>query len=355
MHDRMLASQKHLVSRAFLEIYMKYLTLAAMLTAVLALAPGAALSQTDELRAATGLPIKIGEPAVFGQVSLRRFTEGERRPVIFVSLLEGGSLIERTQVDKNGWYMFRRSLRGSATLILEIDDNEYGRLPLAVGANPQIRQDFQLDWQEFKKQAAPGVVSVKDTYSRTPEAAKAFNGALKNLKDKNLDKAAAGFKDVIAKDPKDYVAWTELGTIYFKQDNLNDAEACYFKAIEQKKDYFVALLNLGKLYVAKKQPDNAIMVLSNAVKVNAGSADAQHFLGESYLMAKKGSLAVTHLNEAIRLAPDEMAEVHLRLGALYDAAKMKDRAVAEYKAFLAKKPTHPEKERLEKYIAENSK
>lgn len=312
-------------------------------------------AQTDELRVATGLPIKIGEPAVFGQVSIRRMAEGERRPVIFVSLMEGGSLVDRTQVDRNGWYMFRRSLRGNGTLILEIDDHEYGRLPLAVGANPQIRQDFQLDWQEFKRQSAPGVVSVKDTYTRNAEAGKAFDAALKHLKDKNLDKAAAGFRDVIAKDPKDYVAWTELGTIYFKQDNLNDAEACYFKAIEQKQDYFVALLNLGKLYVSRKQADNAVMVLSNAVKSNGGSADAQLFLGEAYLLAKKGSLAVTHLNEAIKIAPDEMAEVHLRLAALYDAAKLKDRAAAEYKLFLTKRPTHAEKERFEKYITENGK
>jgi hypothetical protein len=34
---------------------------------------------------------------------------------------------------------------------------------------------------------------------------------------------------------------------------------------------------------------------------------------------------------------------------------MKDKAVTEYKSFLAKKPTHPEKERLQKYIADNSK
>lgn len=312
-------------------------------------------SQTDELRVATGLPIKIGEPAVFGQVSIRRLGEGDRRPVIFVTLLEGGSQVDRTQVDRNGWYMFRRALRGSGTLILEIDDHEYGRLPLAVGANPQIRQDFQLDWQEYKRQAAPGVVSVKDMYSRNAEASKAFDTALNHLKNKNLDKAAAAFQDVIAKDPKDYVAWTELGTIYFKQNNLNDAEACYFKAIEQKKDYFVALLNLGKLYVSRKQADNAVMVLSSAVKSNAGSADAQQFLGEAYLLAKKGSLAVNHLNEAIRLAPDEMAEVHLRLAALYDAAKMKDKAAAEYKLFLAKRPTHAEKDRFEKYITENGK
>ena len=38
-----------------------------------------------------------------------------------------------------------------------------------------------------------------------------------------------------------------------------------------------------------------------------------------------------------------------------DAAGAKDRAADEYKLFLAKKPDYPEKEKLQKYIADNSK
>ncbi len=313
-----------------------------------------ASAQTDEVRAATGLPIRIGEPVVFGKVSIKRLENNERKPVVFVTLLEGGSVIERTRVDTNGWYLFRRALRGNGTLILEVDDNEYGRLPLAVGANPQIRQDFELDWQQVKSSAAPSVVSAKDAYPRNAAASAAFDSAMSFAREGKSDQAITALNDLLAKDPKDYVAWTELGTIFFKKNNLNDAEACYFKAIEQKSDYFIALLNLGKLYVSQKKADDAVLVLSNAIKTNAGSADAQHFLGEAYLLARKGSIAVNHLNEAIRLAPDEKAELHLRLAALYDAAKVKDRAAAEYKAFLAKRPDHPEKERLQKYINENS-
>ena len=61
------------------------------------------------------------------------------------------------------------------------------------------------------------------------------------------------------------------------------------------------------------------------------------------------------LNEAIRLAPDEKAQIHLRLAALYNAAGVKERAANEYRLFLAKRPGHPERKNLEKYIQENSK
>lgn len=310
-------------------------------------------AQTDELRAATGLPIQIGESAVFGRIVLKKFDSSDPKPRLNVVLLEGGSQLDRVQPNDEGWYKFDKFPRTMATLVIELNNNEVARMIVAVGASKLVRQDFELDWTEAKRMGLTGVVSAKDSYQRSGESAKGFDAAMKHVRDKNLDKAAAALTDVIAKDPKDYEAWTELGTIYFKRDNLNDAEACYFKAIEQKKDYVVALLNLGKLYITQKKADNAVLVLSTAVKVNAASADVQHYLGEAYLLAKKGSMAVTHLNEAIRLAPTEKAEVHLRLAALYDAAKQKDRAAAEYKAFLAKKPDYPQKAQLEKYIAEN--
>ena len=82
------------------------------------------------------------------------------------------------------------------------------------------------------------------------------------------------------------------------------------------------------------------------------NAEANFLLGETYLQAKKGSKAVGYLNEAERLG---RADAHLRLAALYHAAGLKDRAVAEYEQFLAKEPAYTDKAKLEKYIKENKK
>jgi tetratricopeptide (TPR) repeat protein len=127
------------------------------------------------------------------------------------------------------------------------------------------------------------------------------------------------------------------------------------KALEQKPDFMMALMNLGKLELSQKQFDKAVVTFTNAAKADPTSFDAFHYLGESYLQLKQGSKAVIAMNEAIRLAPVEKAELHLRLAALYDAAKLKDRAANEYKLFLSKKPEHPDKEKMEKYIKENTK
>jgi Tfp pilus assembly protein PilF len=64
---------------------------------------------------------------------------------------------------------------------------------------------------------------------------------------------------------------------------------------------------------------------------------------------------VAVLNEAVRLAPNEKAEVHLRLASLYIAAGAKDRAANEYRLFLAKRPDFKDRTKLEAYIKENGK
>jgi len=48
-----------------------------------------------------------------------------------------------------------------------------------------------------------------------------------------------------------------------------------------------------------------------------------------------------------------MAEAHLRLAALYNGVGMKDKAAAEYEAFLKKKPDYPDRKKLQQYITAN--
>lgn len=337
------------------EVTMKHFAKLSLILILGLIYVGNGSAQTDELRTATGLPIQIGQNALFGQVTLKGLTRDEAKPIVFVTLLEGGTQLGRIQTNDTGYYYFLIMPRGSGTLVFEVNSSEVGRMVVVAppGVRGNIRQDISIDWQEFRHRAATGVISASESYTRSSENAKAFDAAMLKVSEKKLDLALPLFESIVTRDPKDYVAWTEMGTVYFKNNALDNAEACYFKAIELKKDYFVALLNLGKLYYTRKQFDNSILVLSNAVKAKADSAEAYHYLGESYLQSKKGSLAVPALNEAIRLAPVEKADLHLRLASLYDGAGLKGKAATEYKLFLQKRPDYPEKARLEKYIAEN--
>lgn len=321
---------------------------------------GSVSAQDDETRQGTGLPTIIGENAargarmnVSGRITLEGSEKLTRRPVITVLVMNSGVTAERTTTNDTGYYLVRNVPRENVVLVIEVDGNEVVRQPIVVSPMGNPRLDYTIPWPMASPQAKPSVISANQLFVRSEKNEDLFQKAVAAAKAKEATKAVDLFNQMLTSEPKDFVAWTELGTVYFRENSLDNAEGCYFKAIELKQDYFVALLNLGKLYVTRKQFDNAVLVLSNAVKHMPDSADAHHYLGESYLQTKKGSLAVVHLNEAIRLSPTEKAEIHLRLAALYDAAKMKDKAAAEYKLFLGKRPDFAEKKQLEKYIADN--
>lgn len=318
-----------------------------------------AAGQDDENREATGLPRKIGiSPAgspmiVSGKVTLEGAEQLRRQPVIRVTALVGGIPFAVTNAQKLGYYYLRDIPRQSVSLLVEIDGTEVSRQILTPSGMGNLLIDVSVPWIVLRSAVKPGVINVRDAYSRSESSEANFLKALESVRAGKDAEAIKLFDAMLAADKNDYESWTELGNIYFKRNIASNAEAAYYKAIELKRDYFTALINLGKLYFSLKRFDDAVLVLSNAAKSNPESADAHHFLGESYLQLKKGSLAVPELTSALKIAPDEKAEIHLRLASLYDAANLKKKAAEEYKAFLKKRPDHPEKEKFEKYIKDN--
>jgi tetratricopeptide (TPR) repeat protein len=334
----------------------RFVTLACIAAIALVFA-GRVSAQNEDVREATGLPIQIGTPVIFGHVKLRGLAPGDPKPSIYVVLYFGGVQADRVRTNDRGYYYFLRSASDNASLVFEVDNMEAGRVVLNSSVGNTVRRDIEVDWRAAKQaaQAPPGVISARSAYARDADADKAFDKALDAAANKRSAEAVTIFDQITAKDPKDFVAWAALGSVYFGDSKFQEAEAAYNKALALKPDFMTALINLGKVHLAQKQFDKAITVFTKAASADRTSANAFHFLGEAYLQAKQGSKAVIALNEALRLAPVEKADLHLRLAALYNAAGVKDRAANEYKLFLAQKPDSPDREQMLKYIKENGK
>lgn len=326
-----------------------------VITIVVLVCSVALFAQVDEVSSATGLPIPIGAPVIYGQVSIEGKPRDEIRPNVFVSLLISGTQIDRRQTDDRGYFFFLQQPRHGHVLLFEINGAEVGRAYLTIGIGNRIRQDVTLDWRALRgvTPAKTGVVAAGG-YARSADAEKAFDRGMAAIRENKNEDAIAIFKDMVAKDPKDHLAWTMLGTIYYSDKKYDDATTAFSKALELKPDFMLARVNLGKMAISQKNYEKAVEILAKALELDSKSADANHYLGEAYLQMKKGSLAVGFLNKAIELAPISKAEIHLRLAALYNGANLKDRAAAEYTAFLAKVPNHADKARLEQYIKDNT-
>ncbi len=297
---------------------------------------------------------KVDGVTVAGKVTLEGFPLSPAKPAIYIIVYHNGRFNQRQQVSNSGSYILNNVPRQNSVLAVVIDGNEVLQHNIVPSPSSMINQDFFVNWAQAQNLVnKTGTISAKDFYQRSDENQKLFDKAISAIKDKKSDVAINLFKQIVKSDTKDFLAWTQLGNLYFLNEKLSEAEESYAKALTEKPDYMLALMNLGKVQIAKKDTDKAIATLTKVVETQPKSADAQHYLGEAYLQAKKGSKAVVYLNEAIRLAPIEKAEIHLRLATLYNGAGLKDRAALEYKQFLEKVPKYAEKEKLEKYIKEN--
>jgi Flp pilus assembly protein TadD len=302
-----------------------------------------------------------GPSTLFGSLNIAT-KEGAQLPnsLFIVLYTTMKSVISRVPITNHGIYRFEKVANGDYEIVIEADGVDLVRMPYTVNTtvrNGEIRLNLDLDWRE-KSPAVPlkaGLISANDIYPRNTGNAALMAQATAASSKKSYAEAAKLLRTVVETDPKDFEAWTELGTAMFAQGNQGEAEKAFDRALEEHPDYPPAMSNLGKLNYTQKNYEAAIKILSQLVSAHPESAEARRFLGESYLRIKKGSLAVPQLEEAARLDPAGQAEAHLSLAALYDAAGLKDRAAAAYEKFLAIKPNYPEKKKLEKYIQENKK
>ena len=267
----------------------------------------------------------------------------------------GNEVVGRQRVGNGGRYQFNNVFNGNYYLSVELENLEIARMPILIPLNAieQIRQDLEFRWKPGSGATTGGTVSAADAYKRTSQNRALFQKANQEIDTKNFSQAVTTLRSLVESDPRDYFAWSNLGMVYFIQKDLEAAENSYTSALSAKPDHVPALMNLGRVRLARKNNEGAIEPLEAALKADPQSAQANYFLGETYLALKKGSKAVVCFNEAIKLDPAGMADAHLRLAALYNAAGYKDRAALEYEQFLQKKPDYPDRKKLTEYIDAN--
>ncbi len=265
-------------------------------------------------------------------------------------------VVARQTVTSTGRYRFNNLNSGVYDLVVELENTEVARIrvelvsPLAT----DLRQDISLELRGIGGSTTkPASISVEDFYQRTPANQKLFERAQAATDHKKYVEATGLFNELLTNDPKDFQAWTELGTVYLLEQKPGEAEKAYLNALDTRPKFFLGLMNLARLRMMQKNYEGAIDPLTAAVSVQSTSADANYRLGEAYLQVKKGSKAVGYLNQAIKLDPVGKADAHLRLATLYNAVGMKDKAALEYEEFLKKKPDYQDAKKLRDYIEAN--
>ena len=295
---------------------------------------------------------------LFGDLQVDEGRSETLKPLVYEVVLynQGGLVVSRQFVNAGGRYRFMNIANGQYYVAVLLDHEEIGRTRVEILAplKNDFRQDLSLEWRTGpSSRPKQPTVSASDFYKRTGDSQRLFIKAKKAADKKRYGEAIIALQRLLKDDAQDFQAWTELGTIYLLQGNYDESEKAYRQAIHVRSSFVLALLNLGRLRSLRKNYAGAVEPLLVAVKLRPDSADANYHLGEAYLQLKKGSVAILYLYKALALDPLGKADAHLRLATLYNAAGMKQKAVAEYAEFLKKKPDYANRKKLEQYIAQN--
>jgi tetratricopeptide (TPR) repeat protein len=276
----------------------------------------------------------------------------------------GDGEVGRQMVSSRGRYRFTNLRMGEYDISIEVNGREIGRLQQiqvgGVNGMPGLsnspygyQTDLEIKWNpQTNTNSAAGLVSAKDLYTRSAANQALFVKAEQAVEKKKFDEAVPILKQIVEADKMDFQTWNALGTVYLAQEKLEEAGNAYLQASEVKPDSERAYLYLARVRSTQKRYEDALIPLGHALELQPESGDANYLMGECYLQLKKGSKAIPYLNDAARFGrPD----AHLRLGWLYNAAGLKDKAAVEYEEFLKKKPDYPERNKLKDYISANAK
>ncbi len=323
----------------------------------LILVVGQVTAQVDEICAESGNTPSFDSPFaqvpyIYGRIVLKGLDPGAKLPDVTISMVDSQQSTNRLTIGKSGNYCFKVKNNGG-TLIVEVNGVEAGRRSLPSFGPAQLREDFEIFWTQLQKSVPPGVISAKSSHPTNPQTVELYKKTAEAESAKNKEKAIGYLKEIVLKDPADFIAWARLGALYFGQNSLAEAEKAFRKSLELKIEYTPAWINVGMIRVAQKQFGAAVEIYKHAAELEPKSARVFQLLGEAYLQAKQGSLGAEALNKALELDPRGMAECHLQLAHLYQLAGAKQMAAKEYQSFLTKVPNHPDKKKFEKFIQEN--
>ncbi len=122
--------------------------------------------------------------------------------------------------------------------------------------------------------------------------------------------------DTIEKNPKAWLAYSNLGTVRVQQGDNKAAISCYQKALEIKPDSYrthsslgVALANAGRVQEADRH-------LKEALRINPKHFEAHSNLGVLYALQKNYIAAVKHFAAAVALKPLS-SKAYFQLGTVY--------------------------------------
>ena len=153
----------------------------------------------------------------------------------------------------------------------------------------------------------------------------------------DFGEAIALYRDALARDPEDAVAYSNLGTALAATGELGEAITQYRRALNLAPNDADSHYNLANALAAQGRLADAVGQFRAALEIEPGFAEAHINLGSALVMLGRPEDAAGHYRRAIELAPDA-AEALNNLGLLVAGQGAFDEAIALFRQALAIAP-----------------
>ncbi len=130
------------------------------------------------------------------------------------------------------------------------------------------------------------------------------------------DRASELYRRVLAAEPNNLMALSNLGVVQFRQGNLPDAEKNLRRAVALAPNDSEARALLGIVYFRTGKIEQAFSELTRAIALNPRHAQAHNFLGITLSQKGWDVAAEGEIRRAIELDP-QYADAHFNLAVLY--------------------------------------
>ncbi len=134
----------------------------------------------------------------------------------------------------------------------------------------------------------------------------------------------------IAKDPKSWIAYNNLGVVQLEKGQVEDAIENYERSLRLHPDYPEAHYNLGSALLNQGQVDNAIQECESALALLPNEPDTHVVLGNAFLVKNEVDQAIGEYAKALTIRPDD-SNAHYNLGVAFQQKGETERAAREFK------------------------
>ena len=172
------------------------------------------------------------------------------------------------------------------------------RSPAAAGAVDPAKTDPTAT-------AAPKAAAA----SKLQEAARAAKNSVEQGKYRTAEKQ---YQQILATDPSNLGALSNLGVVYFRTGNIRAAESTLKKALTIAPNDDFVLTTLGILHYQQSRFDDALVELRRAIDINPNSATAHNYLGITASQKGRQQEAEKEILQAIAKNPS-YADAHFNL------------------------------------------